>query len=418
MPSSAATAEPLLTWPFLRLCLFAFLAFLAAFQLFPSMPFRLIDLGSSRADAGLFLTVYTWASALSAPFTGALADRFGRRRMLVLAAGAFALFSLLYGIVRPLPLLLAVACLHGFFWSGMLSATGALIADVIPVARRTEGIGYYGMSATAAVAVAPAIGLAVYHHGWLVLMIELAVMALALLAMATQVREAARPTDEVRNRSGAHHAAVDDSGDVVSASAPPSPRLPRLTEALSWRVVASASGLFLVALPYGGITSYAALLAAERHIAPRSLFFTVFALTVLATRIVLPRLADRYEKPMLLLLVSLVLVPPGLALLGLAHSRAMLVVAGIVFATGFGNAYPTFMTWVLARTDPRQRAATFGSVLLAFDTAIGTGSLLVGALGDRIGLGPAFLVLAAMSALALPTFVATRRLLPAGVTPG
>src|SRR5262245_6095641 len=98
--------EPLLTWPFLRLCLCAFAAFIAAFQLFPTIPFHLIELGAGRAQAGLFLTVYTWASALSAPFTGALADRFGRRRMLLYAAASFAVFSVVYGLVRPIPLLL------------------------------------------------------------------------------------------------------------------------------------------------------------------------------------------------------------------------------------------------------------------------------------------------------------------------
>src|ERR1044072_3195768 len=164
-PLTARSSEPLFTWPFLRLCIFAFLAFMAAFQLLPTIPFRLIELGTTRAGAGLFLTVYTWASALSAPFTRTLADHSARRRTLVFAAAAFAVFSVLYGVVRALPLLLAVACLHGFFWSGMLAAAGALIADTIPVARRTEGIGYYGMSATAAVAVAPAIGLAVFHPG-------------------------------------------------------------------------------------------------------------------------------------------------------------------------------------------------------------------------------------------------------------
>ncbi len=391
MPPRASAREPLVTWPFLRLCLFAFLAFLAAFQLFPTIPFHLIALGTSRAGAGTFLTVYTWASALSAPFTGALADRFGHRRMLLSAAAAFALFSVLYGLVQPLPLLLAVGCLHGFFWSGMLSATGALVTDVIPLSRRTEGIGYYGMAATAAIAVAPAIGLAVYHLGWLPLMLELAAMALALLVMATRVRGPAE------HRAG---------------GAEPAVARPRLHEAVSWRVVASSGGLFLVALPYGAITSYAALLAAERSIVPRSLFFTVFALTVLVTRIILPPLADRGE-PLRLLVPSLLLVPPGLVLLGSAHTRAMLVAAAIVFATGFGSAYPTFMTWVLARTDPRHRAATFGSVLLAFDTAIGTGSLLVGQIGDVVGLGPAFLTLAGVSALAVPAFLLTRGLLPA-----
>lgn len=390
LETATSTREPLLTWPFLRLCLFSFLAFIAAFQLFPTIPFHLIELGASRARAGTFLTVYTWASAISAPFMGAVADRFGRRRMLLLSALAFSLFSVLYGVVRQLPLLLAVACLHGFFWSGMLSATGALIADVIPPARRTEGIGYYGISATAAVAVAPAIGLAVYRHGWLALMLELAALALLLAVMALFVREAAAPA----------HEGVPEGA-------------PRLHEAIRWRVVGSASGLFLVAASYGAITSYAALLATERGISPRSLFFTVFAITVIATRIVLPPLVDRGGRPERLLIGSLLLVPPGLLLLGLAHTRGAVVAAAIVFATGFGSAYPTFMSWVLARTDARYRAATFGSVLLAFDTAIGLGSLLVGRLGEPLGLGGAFLVLGAVSALAVPSFLFTRRLLPA-----
>jgi MFS family permease len=391
MTSRPPAREPLLTWPFLRICLCAFIAFIAAFQLFPTIPFRLIELGASRAHAGLFLSVYTWASALSAPFTGALADRFGRRRMLVVAAAAFALFSVLYGIVTPIPLLLAVACLHGFFWSGMLSATGALITDVIPLTRRTEGIGYYGMAATAAVAVAPAIGLALYRHGWGALMLELAALALVLVVMATFVRE--QPDAE----------AAAAGGSAATR--------PRLREAIDWRVVGSASGLFLVALPYGGITSYAALFAGERGIHPRSLFYTVFAVTVLVTRVVVPRLAD-LRSPQRLLVQSLLFVPPGLALFGWAPTRAWVIFASIVFATGFGGAYPTFMTWVLARTDPRHRAATFGSVLLAFDTAIGAGSMLVGYFGESIGLGGAFFALAGISTLAVPAFLATRRLLP------
>ena len=395
MRSITRAREPLLTGPFLRLCLFAFLAFLAAFQLFPTIPFHLIDLGASRAGAGVFLTVYTWASALSAPFTGVVADRFGRRRVLLVAALAVALFSVLYGVVRPLPLLLLIGCLHGVFWSGMLSASGALITDVIPLSRRTEGIGYYGIAATAAVAVAPAIGLAVYRYGWRVLMLELAAMAVVLVVMATFVREP---------RAAAGPAGGDET--------PPAPH-PPLREAMSWRVMASASGLFLIALPHGALTSYAAIFAEERGIAPRSLYFTVFALTVLLTRIALPPLADRGGNPQRLLMASLLLVPPGLALLAMAHHRATVVLAAIVFATGFGSAYPTFMTWVLARTDPRHRAATFGSVLLAFDTAIGSGSLLVGRLGDVVGLGGAFLALAGVSALAVPAFLATRRLLPA-----
>jgi MFS family permease len=388
--------EPLFTARFLRLLAFGFLAFFAGFQLFPSMPFRLLELGASRAAAGSFLTVYTWASALSAPLTGALADRWGRRRMLLWAAIAFAVFSLLYGLVRSLPLLLAVGALHGVFWSGMLSASGALAADAIPLARRTEGLGVYGMAPTAAIAVAPAVGLAVYRLGWLALALELVLCSLLLVLLARLVHE-----DRARSPL-----ALPVAGPAAT------PRWRRkVVSGVSWRVVAVASTIFLVVLGYGGTNSYAAMLAVERGIRPASLFFTAFALAVLASRLLLMRIADR-RGPLYLLYPGLLLVPIGFVLLARAQGVASLLVAAVVFGTGFGAAFPAFMTWVLARTDPERRATTFGSVLLAQDTAIGCGSLLVGHIGAVAGLGNAFLVAAGVSALALPAFLVTRGLLP------
>ena len=105
-------------------------------------------------------------------------------------------------------------------------------------------------------------------------------------------------------------------------------------------------------------------------------------------------------------------MPPALALLAVAGSRTSTVAAAALFGAGFGGAYPAFMTWVLGRTDPRHRAATFGSVLLALDTGIGTGSLLVGRIGDLAGLRTAFFAAAGAAALALPAYLLTRGLLP------
>ena len=55
---------------------------------------------------------------------------------------------------------------HGLFWSGLLSASSAYMTEVIPESRRAEGIGYWGMSTMLATAVAPAVGLFMYRHGW------------------------------------------------------------------------------------------------------------------------------------------------------------------------------------------------------------------------------------------------------------
>ena len=71
-------------------------------MLLPTAPFHILDLGGGTTQAGLFLGMLTFASALSAPLTGALADRVGRKRMLITSSLVIAGFSLAYA-VAPSP---------------------------------------------------------------------------------------------------------------------------------------------------------------------------------------------------------------------------------------------------------------------------------------------------------------------------
>src|SRR5918996_3638326 len=100
--------DRLFTPRFFLMCGFSFTVFLSAFQLLPTAPFRILALGGSEFVAGLFLGFLTYASALSAPFTGALADRLGKRRILVVTSLAIAAFSTAYAFVSSVPLLLTV----------------------------------------------------------------------------------------------------------------------------------------------------------------------------------------------------------------------------------------------------------------------------------------------------------------------
>ena len=67
--------DPLFTPRFAMLWVYAFVTFFSAFQLLPAIPFRILDLGGSKGQAGWFLCVYTYASAFAAPLMGSLADR-------------------------------------------------------------------------------------------------------------------------------------------------------------------------------------------------------------------------------------------------------------------------------------------------------------------------------------------------------
>lgn len=364
---------------------FTFMTFLTAFLLFPTIPLRIVDLGGTKAQAGAFLAVYTFACALAAPLSGTFADTIGRRRVLVFGAATFVVASGAYWVIESLPLLLLFASIHGACWSGLLSSSSAIITEIIPVSRRAEGLSWWGMASSGAVAFAPAIGLVMYRTtGWKGVIALMGVLSLFMFALSLRVRGGA-PNPEAR--------------------------MPPLLDFVEWRVIVAALTLSCISFGYGGVTSYVAMLAMERNIEPPSLFFTVFALSIVVSRIILAPVADR-RGSMYLLLPSLALIPASLWMLSWAAGVTTLALSAALYGVGFGCAYPAFVTWLLPRTSEARRGATFGSILWAFDTGIGAGSLMLGIAAERAGFRGAFLLAAAVGLLALPVFLFTSRLLP------
>ena len=146
------------------------------------------------------------------------------------------------------------------------------------------------------------------------------------------------------------------------------------------------------------------MLAEENGIAPKSVFFTAFAVVVLGTRVFSGRLADRVG-PKRVFLPCLAFLTAGLALTAFAQTRTQLIVAGGVFGLGLGNMYPAFIAHVFKYVDPTRRGAAFGGILAAFDTGIGAGSIALGGLAGHIGLRGAFGMAAVLSAFAIPYFL-------------
>ncbi len=376
--------DRLFTPRFFVMCGFSFTVFVSAFQLLPTAPFHVIDLGGSTFASGLFLGFLTFASAFSAPLTGAVADRLGQRRILITSSVALALFSIAYAVITDYRLLLALVIVHGVFWSGLLSASAAYMTNLLPERRRAEGIAYWGLSSVAAIAVAPTIGFWIYRHGWGWLCAEAAALNLLMCGIAIALKE--------HEPAPAPHAHAEGL--------------------LEWRVLVLSGTLFLYSYAYGGITSFAAMYADANHVTPKGIYLTTLALVILVTRPVAGRLGDRLGHRRVFL-PCLLLISLGLGLLAAGGTRASMIVSAAVFGLGFGTAYPVYVGYVMRDVSPGRRGAAFGAILAAFDTGIGTGSTSMGWVIQRYGFQFAFAMAAAISALALPYFLAVdRRLRP------
>ncbi len=78
---------------------------------------------------------------LTRPLAGALADRWGRKPVLVLGAALLCGGPPLYAFVSSVPLLLGVRAVHGVGLGLFSTAYPALIADLLPPGRYGEGLG-------------------------------------------------------------------------------------------------------------------------------------------------------------------------------------------------------------------------------------------------------------------------------------
>jgi MFS family permease len=291
-------------------------------------------------------------------------------------------FSLIYAVLTDIRIMLAVAILHGIFWSGLLSASSAYMTNLLPEHRRAEGIGYWGLSTLLAVAVSPSVGFWIYKHGWVWVCGFAAVLNLVMAGIAWQLKE---------------------HSHVEAAALPPPP-----TGFLERRVLIVSITLALYSFGYGGITSFSAMYADANGVTPKGIYLTALAIVILATRPIFGRLGDRFGYKQVFV-PCLVLISCGMALLAFGGSRWWMLVSALVFGVGYGTAYPTYVGYVMRGVRPDRRGAAFGAILAAFDTGIGSGSTLMGWIIDRHGFSNAFGTAAALSALALPYFLMVDR---------
>ena len=377
---------------------FSFTVFVSVFQLLPTAPYRVLEIGGSTAVAGLFHGFLTFASAASAPFVGPITDRIGHRRVLIGVSLILAVFTLSYAFISSYQLMLAVVIAHGLIWSGLLTASGAYMTGTIPPSRRGEGLGYWGLASVLAMGAAPALGFLVYRHGWTALCVELCLLNLLMAVIAW-----ALPDD--RPASEAEDTATEGTAPTVAD------RVTSLVRTgVAWRVVVLSIGTALVSFSYGGLTSFSALFADDLGLSPRSLFLTVMAVSTAIGRLTLGRTLD-VIGPRRVFLWCLLLPPVGLALLALTHGEAMFVLSALVFGAGFGLMLPSYNTYVLTHVSANRRGAAFGAMLAAFDTGIGAGASIMGWVIHHHGFRASFVFAAVLASLAWPYFVfAERRL--------
>ena len=373
-PIPTIAREPLWTRNYVLTLLSMHCFFLAWAMMFSTLPLYLED--AKKWQIGWIVGGAMGLASISVRiFSGRVADRSGRRPSMVLGAIVTGIATAAM-ILTDSPLLLTpIRILYAVAACFYTTAGMAMLADVLPLSRRGEGMGWYGVFYTASNVYGPWLGLAVADaYGLPLSFLSVAAVLLVCAAVSTLIVEAHRP------------AAPPANAPLLNRSA----LLP--------------TGAFMpLAIAFSTLPAFLVLYARQRELGNAGLFFFLNGLALVAGRWFAGAAADRFGRTAVIL-PGFILSAAGMAMLALAPGSAMFYASAVVFGFGFAFGHTGLTILTVDRAPPAERGAAMATFVLAWD--IGTiGAFLLSFLADALNLQALFLAASILPLVAMIGFL-------------
>ncbi len=332
------------------------------------------ELNGSDLEVGIVSGAFALTGIVCRPIAGNLADSRGRKPTVMLGASLAAIAGALYFVPAGIPGLIVARLFLGAGEGTVFTAGSAWNVDMAPPERRGRMIGLYGLAIWTGLTLGPPIGVLMEHAGGINLVWAFATGAPLLGAVI-----AARLPESYEV------APAEDRGPFISREA----LGPGVTFALSVVGFAAVSAFIVLSLD-------------DRGIGHGPEVFSVFAGTVVATRLLAGQLPDRIGPARCAVGAGLI-EAVGLILIGAAESLPVVIAGAVAMGSAFALLFPSLSLVAINRVGPERRGAAMGTFTANFDLGMLVGSPLVGAAAAIGGYGAAFYV-AAGAAVACAAF--------------
>lgn len=318
------------------------MAVLGVASITPAFPKIVQDLKISPQAIGLLITVFTVPGVILTPVLGVLADRFGRKRVLVPSLILFGAVGGACALARDFNLLLILRFFQGVGAASLSSLNVTVIGDLYSGKERTAAMGYNASILSIGTASYPAIGGALALLGWYypfvlpVVAIPIGLLVMFLLK-SPEPRSEQHITDYLRS---------------------------------AWKSIRNRRviGLFIASIItfiilYGSYMTYFPLFLGKSFGVSTlviGLLMSAMSLTTAFTSSQLGRLVKRYSETTLLktafIAYALALVP-----IPFIHRLWAILIPTIIFGVAHGINIPTIYT-LLAGLAPLEHRAAFMSI--------------------------------------------------------
>lgn len=351
----------------------------------PAFPKLAQELNVPPQDVGLLVTAFTFPSIILTPILGVLADRLGRKKIIVPSLMLFGIAGVACAFVRDFNLLLILRFIEGMGAASLNSLNVTLIGDLYSGKERAAAMGYNASVSSVGTATYPTIGGAIAVMGWnYPFMLPVLAIPIGLVVLFSlrnpEPKSKQNFIEYVRNAWGS------------------------VRNKQFFGVFFSTVATFM--LLYGAYVTYLPIVMKESFNASAftiGIILSSMSATITVTSLQLGRLTRKFSNRTLIR-SSFVIFAIALAIIPLINNLWLLLISTMIFGVGLGIGFPSIQT-LLAEMAPREYLAAIMSIngtFLGFGQTLGP--LLMGIVFGIWGIDSVFYVAATFSLTTLLVF--------------
>jgi len=324
---------------------------------------------------------------------GSWTDRYGSRlfafggaALMVVSCVAFILsMSIRAAIpIGGVPILLVLASmLSGVALSAFSTAASTYIAYTVPISRRAEAVGYYGVLQGLAQGFGAGVSIVIVDglgFGALYAIAGVATVVAALLSL------------------GLHQDGRPESATPMGVGFQ-----------LHRGVVAPSLAQYSVIVGTGAAFSFIPLLGISRGVTNPGLYFTAVAISSIVARLLTGRIADRRGR-FAAIVPGMIVTAIGMYIVSSAATAEAFILAGVAVGMGFATAQPALQALAIDLAGQAERGTAMATFWAFTDFGVITGSFVSGQIAAVSGLGTVFVVSAVMPLVGVAGLLSWRQL--------
>lgn len=312
---------------------------------------------ASTSEAGLVTGIFIVGALVGRLFIGRSINSIGLKKTLFIGLVFYLLTTSLYYIHFGIGFLIFTRFLHGIALGIASTATGTIVAQIIPKTRKGEGIGYYSMSSTLATAIGPFLGLLMTQYTSTNMIFSLC-LVLGIISVTTTF--------------------FVNVPLITNSSKSTAVKGFKLSQFVEPKAVPIAVITLLLALCYSSVLSFINFYAIEINLVETaSFFFLVYSIAVLISRPFTGRLMD-LKGANYVMYPAFIIFTAGMILLGFSNNSFTLLLSGALIGLGFGNMQSCTQAIAIKLTPPERMGLATSTFFIFLDAGLGFGPYLLG----------------------------------------